>query len=303
MSLNRLLPPLRALRSFEAAARLHSFARAAEELHVTPAAISQQVKLLEQWLTCDLFRRSRSGLELTQQGRALLPSLKSAFDTIQAATDDIRGPESGTVLTLAVQPNFAMRWLVPRLADFIHRHPWIDLKLLSVTPTLATLYEECDLAIRAYENDPLYHFEPIVTADMLPMLHPRLLQGRKLKQPDELLRFPLLHSTTSPEDWTRWFRETRKAGEREPPWALVARGHQFDSHVVAMEAACAGLGVALGRPAFVGELLQRKELVTPFARPIATNRSWYLVYPRADLPRKCELFREWLLHQARLGGS
>lgn len=298
MQLNRTLPPLRALRSFESAARLRSFARAAEELHVTPAAISQQVKSLETWLGCDVFRRARSGLELTQQGRTLLPALKGAFDMIQTATDDLRGPGTGTQLTLAVQPSFAMRWLAPRLPDFALRHPWIDLNILSVTPTMATLYEGCDMAIRAYEHDPQYHFEPIATADMVPMLHPRLLKRGSLKQPDELLRFRLLHSTVSPEDWPRWFRETRKPGEREPPSELMARGHQFDSHVVAMEAASAGLGVVLGRLSMSEDLLRRRELVIPFPRPIPSNITWYLVYPRAELQPKCEAFRDWIKTQA-----
>lgn len=298
--MGRNLPPLKALRAFEAAARQRSLAEAARELHVTPAAISQQVKLLEEWLGFLVFHRSRQGVELTERGQSLLPALKGAFDLIQSVTDDVRSPEIGATLVVSVLPNFAMRWLVPRLPDFAARHPWIDLKLLSVTGALADLHENCDLAIRAYEHDPKFHFEPIVTADMVPMLHPRLLRRGKLKQPDELLRFPLLHITTSPEDWPRWYRETWRSGERRPDPQLLARGHRFDSYVVAMEAAVAGMGVALGRPSFVVDVLQRKELVIPFERPIPSNRSWYLVYPRAELPRKCELFRTWLMQQASL---
>jgi len=294
--MSRPLPPLKALQVFETAARLRSFAQAAQDLHVTPAAVSQQIKSLEEWLGFAVFRRTRSGLELTERGEGLAPSLKSAFDLIRTATDDVTGPEVGTTLTLSVLPNFAMRWLVPRLPEFARRHPWIQIKLLSVTHPLTDLYETCDMAIRAYEHDPQFCFEPLATAEMVPMLSPQLYRRGALLQPDELLRFPLLHITTSPEDWPRWFQETHRSGERLPDQGLLARGHQFDSYVVAMEAAIAGMGVVLGRPSFAAEALQRKELLVPFPRPIASNKSWYLVYPRTELPRKCMAFREWLLN-------
>ncbi len=293
--MTRSLPPLKALQVFEAAARLGSFSHAAQDLHVTPAAVSQQIKSLEEWLGFVVFRRTRSGLELTERGQGLVPSLKSAFDLIRTATDDVTGPGAGTTLTLSVLPNFAMRWLVPRLPEFTRRHPWIQVKLLSVTHPLTDLYETCDMAIRAYEHDPQFCFEPLATAEMVPMLSPQLYKRGSLRQPDELLRFPLLHITTSPEDWPRWFQETHRPGERQPDQGLLARGHQFDSYVVAMEAATAGMGVVLGRPSFAAEALQRKQLLIPFQRPIASNKSWYLVYPRTELPRKCTVFREWLL--------
>ncbi|MDQ1759319.1 LysR substrate-binding domain-containing protein [Achromobacter aegrifaciens] len=295
ITMSRRLPPLKALQVFEAAARLRSFAQAAQDLHVTAAAVSQQIKGLEEWLGFAVFRRTRAGLELTERGESLAPALKSAFDLIQTATEDVTGPQAAATLTLSVLPNFAMRWLIPRLPDFTRRHPWIQIKLLSVTHALTDFYDTCDLAIRAYEHDPQFCFEPLVSPDMVPMLSPQLYRRGALLQPDELLRFPLLHITTSPEDWPRWFRETRRDGERLPDPALLAKGHQFDSYVVAVEAALAGMGVVLGRPSFATEMLRRKELLVPFERPIASNKSWYLVYPRAELPRKCRVFREWLL--------
>ncbi|WP_152528624.1 LysR substrate-binding domain-containing protein [Bordetella trematum] len=295
ITMSRRLPPLKALQVFEATARLRSFAQAAQDLHVTPAAVSQQIKSLEEWFGFAVFRRTRAGLELTERGESLAPSLKSAFDLIQAATEDVTGPQAASTLTLSVLPNFAMRWLIPRLPDFTRRHPWIQIKLLSVTHALTDFYDTCDLAIRAYEHDPQFCFEPLVSPDMVPMLSPQLYRRSTLLQPDELLRFPLLHITTSPEDWPRWFRETRQGAERLPDPALLAKGHQFDSYVVAVEAALAGMGVVLGRPSFATEMLRRKELLIPFERPIASNKSWYLVYPRAELPRKCRVFREWLL--------
>ena len=299
--MSRTLPPLKALQAFEAAARLRSISKASEDLHVTPAAVSQQIKLLEQWLGFTVFRRTRTGLELTERGAAFLPPLKNAFDLIQSATDDVAGPEVGTTLTLSVLPNFAMRWLVPRLPDFVRRNPGIHIKLLSVNHGLSDLYESCDLAIRAYEHAPQFCFEPVTSAQMLPMISPQLLRKSVLLQPDELLRFPLLHITTSPEDWPRWYRETQLPGEREPQQALIGKGHQFDSYVVAMEAAAAGLGVVLGRPSFAASALQNKELVVPFNRPIASDKSWYLVYPRTELPRKCQLFRDWILRSSEKG--
>ncbi|MEG0201309.1 MAG: LysR substrate-binding domain-containing protein, partial [Comamonas sp.] len=250
---------------------------------------------LETWLGFLVFRRTRSGLELTERGANFVPSLKSAFDLLRAATDDVVGPEIGTTLTLSVLPNFAMRWLVPRLPDFVRRYPWIEIRLQSVNNGLKDLYETCDMAIRAYEHAPQFCFEPIISASMVPMLSPSLLKRSRLLQPDELLRFPLLHLTTSPEDWPRWYRETRLPSEREPERSLFTKGHRFDSYVVAMEAAVAGMGIALGRPAFAIELLKSGGLVIPFDRPIASDKSWYLVYPRSELPRKCQVFRDWML--------
>ena len=297
--MSRALPPLKALQAFESAARLRSISKAAQDLHVTPAAVSQQIKLLEEWLGFNVFRRTRSGLELTERGDAFLPPLKNAFDLIQSATEDVAGPEIGTTLTLSVLPNFAMRWLVPRLPDFVRRNPGIHIKLLSVSHGLNDMYETCDMAIRAYEHAPQFCFEPVTTAQMVPMLSPQLLRKGALLQPDELLRFPLLHITTSPEDWPRWYRETRHADERQAPQELMVKGHQFDSYVVAMEAAIEGLGVVLGRPSFAASALQNQQLVIPFDRPIASDKSWYLVYPRTELPRKCQLFREWILRTAK----
>ncbi len=268
--MSRKLPPLKALQAFEAAARLRSFAQAAQDLHVTPAAVSQQIKSLEEWLGFAVFRRSRAGLELTERGETLAPSLKSAFDLIQTATEDVTGAEAAATLTLSVLPNFAMRWLIPRLPDFTRRHPGIQIRLLSVTHALTDLYDTCDLAIRAYEHDPQFCFEPLVSPDMVPMLSPQLYRRGALRQPDP---------------------------------ALLAKGHQFDSYVVAVEAAIAGLGVVLGRPSFAAAILRRKELLIPFERRIASNKSWYLVYPRAELPRKCRAFRDWLLEACAVGAG
>ena len=287
----RRLPPLNSVRAFEAAARNLSFALAANELHVTQSAISQQVKQLEAWLDAHLFIRLSNGLVLTDKGKSYLPRLKQALDIIDEATEQLHGEEVGVTLTISVLPNFAMRWLVPKLPAFTARNPWINLRILSATLPLEQLYDSCDLAIRPYEHTTRYQFDRLCTAQMLPVMTPEFLRRHQIETSRDLLSVPRLHITHSPEDWQRWFNSQGLA-EEGPRSGMV-----FDSHAVAIEAAAQGLGAAMGQTPFVLQMLKEQTLVAPFDAAIDTDRSWYLVSPRSGLPSKAEIFRDWLLEQ------
>jgi LysR family glycine cleavage system transcriptional activator len=179
------LPPLKALRAFEAAARTCSFTRAAEELKVTQTAISHQVKVLEDWIGFRLFRRLNNALILTEKGELYLPTVREAFDRIRESTDELRGVDAGVVLTISALPNFALRWLMPRLPRFQARHPAIRIRLLTATRALEALYDEIDVAIRLDGEAAHLQFEPLFSGSMFPVMHPALLAPFDLKIPRE----------------------------------------------------------------------------------------------------------------------
>ncbi len=285
----RRLPPLNSIRAFEASARNLSFAQAAKELHVTHSAISQQVKQLEEWLDTRLFMRLNNGLVLTDKGKVYLPELKQALDMINEATERLHGEQAGLTLTLSVLPNFAMRWLIPKLHLFYAQYPWINLRILSAALPLEQLYEVCDLAIRPYEHVAQYKFDWLCSAQMLPVMSPAFAHRHRIAGPRDLLRAPRLHITHSPEDWRRWFTAQGLADE------LSDKGTVFDSHAVATEAATQGLGALMGQTPFIESMIETGALVAPFAAQVDTDRSWYLVSPRNTLSSKAETFRDWLL--------
>lgn len=288
----RRLPPLNAVRAFEAAARHLSFTQAAQELHVTHSAISQQVKQLESWLNMLLFVRQNSTLALTDKGRSYLLELRQALDTIDMATQDLQSGRHDTTLTLSVLPNFAMHWLMPRLPAFQSRYPDIRLCLLSSTLPLHELHESCDLAIRPYDHAPEFQFDHLCSADMLPVMSPTFARRHHILTPDDLQAAPKLHITHSPQDWPRWLG-SHGLQDRHPQAGIL-----FDSHAVALEAAKAGLGALMGQTPFIQEMLRQKWLVAPFDHSVQTERTWYLVSPKGRLPHKAECFRRWVLEQA-----
>ncbi|WP_341666488.1 transcriptional regulator GcvA [Alcaligenes sp. SDU_A2] len=289
--MKRRLPPLNAVRAFEAAARHLSFTAAAQELHVTHSAISQQVKQLEGWLDMHLFLRQNSTLVLTDKGRAYLLELRQALDTIDIATQNLQSTRHDTTLTLSVLPNFALHWLVPRLPGFQQRHPDIRLRLLSGTVPLQQLYESCDLAIRPYQNAPEFQFDHICGADMLPVMSPAFARRHAIRTPADLQAAPKLHITHSPQDWPRWLG-AHGLQDRYP-----AQGMLFDSHAVALQAAINGLGALMGLTPFIQDMIDTGKLMAPFPDTVQTERTWYLVAPRGRLPHKATCFRDWLLEQ------
>jgi LysR family glycine cleavage system transcriptional activator len=296
--MSRGLPPLNSLKAFEAAGRHMSFAKAAEELHVTPAAISHQVKALEGHLGIQLFRRLPHGLLLTDAGRSCLPELGKSFDGIAAAIDDLRSREETGVLTVSVMPSLAAKRLLPALDRFQTRHPDIDLHIWATTRSVDLARDSVDVAIRYGRGHwPGLRADLLRTEELFPVCSPLLLDGpHPLKVPDDLRHHTLLHDlfwTTSFAgefpDWSTWLEEAGVAGI-DP-----TRGLALTPSDMVFDAAIAGRGVALGRSVLVETDLAEGRLVKPFDLSISLDFAYYVVCPEtgADRP-KVAAFREWI---------
>ncbi len=291
----RRLPPLTALRAFEAAARHLSFSRAADELNVTHAAVSHQIKALEAHLGVPLFRRLTRAVRLTDAGRAYLPVLREAFDAIAEATGRIAVGEDDGRLTVSATPAFAARWLVPRLGRFYAAHPKIDVRLDPSMALTDFLRDDVDIAIRYGRGDwPGLRIERLLSLDMFPVCSPALLDGPEpLRAPADLARHTLLHDDLR-EDWPRWLVAAGVTG------IDLTRGPTFNETSLIMQAAAAGLGVAIAVSALVAADLAEGRLVRPFEIAVAEEAGFYLVYPEASAARaKVRAFRDWMLAEAR----
>lgn len=291
--MRRELPSLNALRAFEAAARLLSFTRAADELAVTQAAISHQIKGLEEWLGVLLFQRLPRRLALTEAGRELLGSVRDAFDRIEAAVSHTRRNDGSGPLTVTVVPSFAAKWLVPRLGRFQTAHPDIEVRI-AADIRLTRFDDGVDLAIRAGRGPwPGLVCERLLDEELFPVCSPRLLAGpRPLSAPADLRHHTLLHDDFE-HDWRMWLQA---AGVAEVDWR---RGPRFSDSSMVVQAAVEGQGVALARSALAQEDLKAGRLVRPFRIDIASDLAYYIVCPPAHAGRhKVRAFRDWLMQEA-----
>ena len=260
----RSLPPLNALHTFEVAARHLSFQQAAEELDVTPTAVSHQIKVLEEHLRVTLFRRRPRPLALTEAGQLLYPAVRESLHAIATAIAQLtKTPESNT-LTVSVTTVFAAKWLVPRLSEFQQAHPDIDLRLQTSNDVVDLNKQTVDLAIRYGKgNYPGFTVRKLMSDVFLPVCNPRLLEGKHLiKKPDDLVHYPLLHFEwihfgTDAPDWKNWFILT-KLNDIDPN-----RGLTFDEESLAIQAAIAGQGIALCSNIHVADDLALGFLVQP----------------------------------------
>ena len=285
------LPPLSALRAFAAAGRHLSFQRAAAELAVTPTAISHQIRRLEDDLGTPLFRRMTRKLELTESGRALLPEVSGAFDRLANAVERLKASGDSGTLTVSAILTFAYRWLAPRLAKFSALHPKIDVRLEASQRLADFGRDEVDVAIRHGGGSwPGLTAVKMFDDRFTPLISPKLLaKGPPLRKPEDLLNYTLLRDIPYFE-WENWF----KAAGVKPP--EITRGPTFDSSQMAVQAAEAGLGVALVHPEFFADEIAAGRLVQPFPIVGGSDKSYYLVYPTAAADRpKVAAFREWLL--------
>jgi len=296
------LPSLGALRAFEAAARHLSLTRAAEELHVTPAAISHQVKALEDDLGLRLFERDGRRLVPTAEARAGLAELRRGFDLVNEGVRRIRASRANPMLRVSAEPTFAGMWLVPRLARFRERHPGLDV-LIDASDRLADFERDnIDVALRwgggRYPGlTSLRLFEETV----FPVCHPRLLDGEPgLARPDDLARHTLIHLDWPDEkgDWPHWHDWLAAAGVTSV--ADPERGLHFTAHSDCLRAAVEGQGVTLTTDALVVDDLRSGRLVRPFDLALQTDVQLYLVMrpDRADEPQ-IAAFRDWILEAAR----
>jgi LysR family glycine cleavage system transcriptional activator len=294
------LPPLTALRAFEAAARHLSFARAAAELNVTPAALSFQIKSLEEHLGEPLFRRLNRAVELTEAGRLLAPGAQEGFAALGMAWRAARRRARTGALSITAGPAFTAKWLAPRLFAFAEEHPDIELRFAATLRILDFERDDVDVAIRfGYGPDEGLHAEPLFDEWVTPMMSPDL--ARRYPQPEALAGATLLHDDSiafldPPCDWPAWFSA-----------AGVARngstGLRFSQADHALDAAQAGTGVVMGRLTLAAKDLQAGRLVAPYALGLRTNANFRFVCQHGALERpQVRAFRDWILAEsAKLG--
>lgn len=288
-AMDRAQLPLNALRAFEAAARHLNFTRAADELCVSQGAVSHQVALLERRLGTALFRRLPRGIMLTDEGQALVPVVRDAFDRIGATLDRYAGGRMTEVLTVGVVGTFAVGWLLERLDGFTQAYPHIDLRILTNNNRVDLAGEGLDLAIRF--GDGAWHgtqADRIMEAPLTPLCTPAIAE--RLDRPEALARENLLRSYRA-DEWPRWFA----AAELDCP---TLRGPVFDSSVLMIASALAGRGVALAPAQMFENELAAERLVRPFPTQVNSGAYWLTrTMSRRDTPAM-RAFRDWLARAA-----
>lgn len=292
--MKRRLPPLSALRAFEAAGRHLSFTRAADELSVTQAAVSHQVKALEDWFGRPLFRRRNRQVFLTEMGQSYLPAVTTALDGLDEATRRLMRQDNGGRLTVSVLASFATTWLVSRLAEFRELQPDIDVHLIVEDRLADFSRDDVDAAIRYGRGDwPGLTVIKILSEEMYPVCSPSLLKGPKpLNTPTDLRHHTLLHDDMQ-MDWRIWLTA---AGIQGVDWS---RGPGYSNSALVIQAALGGQGIALGRSPLVRADLDAGRLVRPFDFTLPSEYGFYLVYPEASASQpKIVAFSEWLLGAA-----
>lgn len=298
----RRLPGLVGFRTFESAARHLSFTKAAEELGVTPAAVSHQIRSLEEQLGLRLFWRTSRAMRLTNAGEELLRAVADALPGLSAAVERLRGSDGRRTLTVTASPSFAAKWLVPRLDRFRQDYPEVDVRI-DVSERLADFArEDADIGVRfgngAY---PGLRADRLFEETVFPVCSPKLVTGaRPLKHPRDLRHHTLIHSEWQAQGatWPNWRMWLLAAGvDGVDP----TRGLHFSQMALALQAAIDGQGVVLGNTSLVADDLQSGKLVRPFELALKgiANFAYYVVSPRstADLPL-VKAFREWLFEEA-----
>lgn len=285
------LPPLNALRAFEASARQLSFTRAAEELFVTQAAISHQIKALEDNLGIKLFMRKNRALLLTEEGQSYYLDIKDVFNSLHEATERLLARGAKGAITVSLQPSFAIQWLVPRLNTFNLLHPDIDVRIKAVDQPENSLTEDVDIAI--YYGRGRWsgiHADQLHTEYLIPVCSPMLMTGKKpLNKIEDLEKHTLLHDT-SRRDWKRWFKHVDVRG------ANVNHGPIFSHSAMVVQAAIHGQGVALAHSVLAKPDIDSGRLVCPFNDVLVSKNSYYIVCREQQLDLgKISAFREWVL--------
>lgn len=283
------LPSLNALRAFEASARHLSFSLAAEELHVTQSAVSRHIRTLEDYLGFPLFHRLHRSLSLTERGAALLPDLSAAFDRMSGAV--ARVMEDRRDLRLKTPPTFAIRWLIPRLAEFQARHPEIEVRL--TTGNNADFRnEEFDVAVWcAREAPPHFNSDLILTEVLTPVCSAKYLAANPISAPQDLARCTLIHPTPNREDWQHWLQRVGMLDGFD-----IQQGLAFTTLEMAVSAAMQGLGVAVADYGFVREDIEAGRLAMPLDIRLTSCFNYYIVWPdTAGNHGPVQTFRKWII--------
>jgi LysR family glycine cleavage system transcriptional activator len=292
----RRLPPLNALRAFESAARHLNFSRAADELSVTPGAVSQQIQNLEDYIGAALFKRTPRGLLLTDAAQTALPALREAFDRLAEAASLLTAAVDGRRLTLTAPPSFAAKWLVPRLGRFEQAHPQVDVWLSADMEVVDLAGGDIDLAVRygagAY---PGLETQRLMQETVIPVMSAELNAATPLHEPKDLAGHILLHDGSpdadeSCPDWQMWLAARGIKG------VDGTRGPRFNQSSLVIEAALAGRGVALAKRALAQDDLDAGRLTAPMAISTSVDFAYYVVHPKAKarLPQ-VKAFVAWIL--------
>jgi LysR family glycine cleavage system transcriptional activator len=295
----RRLPPLNALRAFEAAARHLNFSRAADELAVTPGAVSQQIQNLEDYVGAALFKRTPKGLLLTDAAQTALPALREAFDRLAEAASLLTAAVDGRRLTVTVAPSFAAKWLVPRLGHFEAQHPLVDVWLSAGLEVVDFASGEIDVAIRyGAGRYPGLEVIKLMSETVIPVASPSLLEAHPLETPADLANHILLHDGSpdaddSCPDWAMWLAARGVKG------VDGARGPRFNQSSLVIEAAVGGRGVALAKRALAQADLDAGRLIAPLQIATAVDFAYFVVHPKAKgrLPQ-VKAFVSWITGEA-----
>jgi len=290
----RRLPPLNALKMFEASARNLSFSVASEELFVTPSAVSHQVKTLENFLGVELFHRSNRKVTLTPQGEQYLASVKHAFDEIEMATQRLSATQGASVVQISVAPNFLIRWLMPRMSRFRALFPDVELQINASMGLLDFNRTSTDMAVY-YGNGEWDDIEVefLRKVMLVPVCGPGLLQtGPPLEKPSDLANHTLIYVSKRTWEWDNWLK---KAGVE----FITPKGSmQLSSSQLTTAAAQENLGVALADQTLISREIESGKLVVPFDIPLDTKKAFYLVYRKhRPLTKGMEAFRNWLMDE------
>lgn len=293
----RRLPSLTALRAFEAAARHLSFTRAGEELHVTQAAISNQVKSLEDYCGRPLFRRRGRSLVLTEAGQRSLPSLRQGFDKLAEGAEYLTTPDIGDFVTVSSMVIFAAKWLVPRLEHFYQDHPGIDVRIEAAMRNVDLSRDDIDIYIHLGGGHyPGMIVDKLMSVEVSPVCSPHLLEGPEpLRAPADLRNHTLLHvDFLAPwPDWSEWLEAAGTEG------IDVTHGPRFNGLGLQVQAAVRGLGVALASSFIVADDLEAGRLVKPFDLAIDATLDLYLFCQESAVEQpQIAAFRDWILAEA-----
>src|SRR6185295_17988041 len=283
--------PLNAVRVFEAVATQRSFSAAADALFVTTAAVSMQIKSLEQYLGVRLFRRNRRDVQLTAEGESLLPYVRSGLDEIELGFRAVKSAR-GSALAISVLSSFLQRWLLPRIPAFRKSHPKIDLQIRASPAMVDFARDDLHVAIRFGGGSwPRVHAEHLMDESLVPVCTPELLKRHgRLRGPGDTRDYPLLHSSSEP--WALWLTGNDEGAEELCP----VTGTAFDDSVAVLHAAEQGKGLALVRWSLAAADIETKRVVLAHPHALRFSRSYYFVCPEPYLALpKVTAFREWLL--------
>lgn len=300
----RQLPPLNSIRAFEAAARHLSFSKAADELNVTPGAVSQQVKVLEDYLNIRLFKRKNRMILLTDEAQLSLSLLSNGLDQLAQGIDKIREHTMDKPLTITASPTFASRWLLPRLTNFKKQYPSIDVRIDASNELCDLVNDDVDVAIRFGDgNYPGLETDFLFSQSVIPVGRPSFLEGEnKIQYPEDLKHHTLLHTrgdyfmidNNTHVDWEMWFATVGVNG------IDTERGLHFSQYNLLIEAAVRGQGVALVGDAVISDELKSGQLIKLFEETdIPLSFSYYLCYPSDINTSRVKVFRQWILDEVK----